>query len=262
MHYSPILAMATAAFEVVVALWALGAAIEWTRQGEAWVPHLRWNRCPGCTDEQWSILRTTSAVLLFLAGYQIVEVLICRSPATAGFLPRLAFIVVTWLPPLGLMLIARLHRPPSRLIRRSAVGMLAAAAGIVVWIAADRGFASASVCNTVYARYAHAMPRFSVYAWFYWLGLFGMVLFSGWSAVSSATPRRRREQAQVFYGTLAFVVPGILTSWLVPAARGALPSILCHYALFLAVFLARLVHLVRQPDEEADVTTAPAAQRG
>jgi hypothetical protein len=239
MGYSPILAVVTAAFEILVAGWALAG-------------HSK--------AESPGILRTTSAILLLLAGYQLAEVAICADVAVVGFLPRLAFIIVTWLPPLGLLLIAQLRKPRSHALRGSALTMLAAAAGIVVWIAVDRSFASASVCNAVYARYAHAMPRFLVYAWFYWLGLAGMILLSGHSAVTCQDTRRRQQLVQIFVGTTGFVALSMLTSWFVPPARGALPSIMCHFALLLAVCLACLVYLERRPAEEADASTV--AQEG
>ncbi len=222
MDYSPVLAVVTAAFEIAVAVWAL--------------------RGPG----QRRIVRTTSAILLLLAGYQIAEVAICANVAAAGFTPRLAFIIVTWLPALGLLLIAQLLRPGSRTLTGSAYAMLAAAAGIVVWIVVDRSFASASVCNAVYARYTHAMPRFLIYSSFYWLGLLGMIAFSGYGAKTCRDPRRHRQLVQIFVGTVAFVALAMSTSWFVPPARGALPSIMCHYALLFAVALTRLIHLERE----------------
>jgi hypothetical protein len=156
MDYSPGLAIATACFEISVAVWAL--------------------RGPG----ERSIIRTTGAILLLLATYQIIEVSICSNVSAAGFLPQLAFIAVTWLPPLGLVLIAKLYRPRSRMLYGNAYSMIAVALGIVVWIALDRGFVSISVCTAVFARYNTAIPRFMLYSGFYWLGLLGMILFSGY----------------------------------------------------------------------------------
>lgn len=235
MGYSPVLAVVTAGFEIIVAGWAFASQRK-----------LGSRRIAG----------TTGAILLLLAGYQLAEVAICADVTRAGFLPRLAFIIVTWLPPLGLLLIAQLRQPRSRIFGGSAYAMLAAAAGIVVWIAVDRSFASASVCNAVYARYVHAMPRFLVYSWFYWLGLAGMIGFSGHGAMTSTDERRRQQLAQVFIGTTGFVALSMLTSWFVPPARGALPSILCHFALLLAVCLTRLVYLERRSAEEVDASTA------
>jgi len=226
MGYSPILAVATAAFDLLAVGWAFATRFK-----------------PGSRG----VVGTTAAILLLLAGYQIAEVAICADVAASGFLPRLAFVIVTWLPPLGLLLIAQLRRPRSGPTYLSAYAALAAAAGIVVWIAVDRSFATASVCSAVYARYAHAMPRFRVYAWFYWIGLAGMVAFSAYGATVCSDPRRRKQLALLFVGTLAFVVPSLVLSSFVPATRGALPSVLCHFALLLAVLLVCLVYFEGKP---------------
>jgi len=236
MEYSPVLAIVTAAFEIVVAAWALDR-VRRTRDGRR-------------------VLVTTSAILLLLAGYQLAEVAICADVTAAGFAPRLAFIIVTWLPPLGLLLISQLRRPRSRVTSGAAYVMFAVAAGIVVWIAVDRSFATASVCNAVYARYAHAMPHFLIYSSYYWLGVLGMALLSGYGALTCRDGRRRGQLTQIFVGTLAFVVPSIAFSWLVPPARGALPSIMCHFALLLAVCLALLIHLENRRAEQEAVAQA------
>ena len=225
MDYSPFLAIATATFEVLVAGWAFTTRLR-----------------PGSR----AVVGTTGAILLLLAGYQIAEVAICADVGAAGFLPRLAFLLVTWLPPLGLLLVAQLRRPRSRLLYGAAYGMLAAAAGMAVWIMIDRSFATASVCNAVYARYTHAMPRFRVYAWFYWIGLAGMALLSAHGAMTARDGTRRRQLNLVFAGTAGFVGLSMLTSWFVPPARGALPSIMCHFALLLAVCLGRAIQLERR----------------
>jgi len=239
MDYSPILAVATAAFEIIVAGRALSGL----------------KRAPGERRIVW----TTGAILLLLAAYQLAEVAICSDVAMAGFLPRLAFVIVTWLPPLGLLLIAQLRYPRSRLSDRAAYAMLAAAAAIVAWIVVDRSFATASVCNAVYARYTHAMPRFRIYAWFYWLGLAAMAALSGRGAMTCRQERRRRQLAQVFAGTTGFVGLSMLTSWFVEPAPGALPSIMCHFALLLAICLARVVQLERRTPAEASGTIASQA---
>ena len=238
MGYSPVLGLATAGFEVLVAGWAFATRFRAKSRG---------------------VVATTGAILLLLAAYQLAEVAICADVAASGFLPRLAFVIVTWLPPLGLLLVAQLRHPRSRLTYVTACAMLAAAAGIVAWIAVDRSFATASVCNAVYARYAHAMPRFLIYAWFYWIGLAGMATLSGRGAMACRDPRRRRQLILVCVGTLGFILPSMALSWLVPAVRGALPSILCHFALLLAVFLGGLIFLegrLELPREERIASAA------
>jgi len=228
MTHSPMLAMATATFEIAAAVWVL--------------------RGPG----RRAILRTTGAILLLLAGYQIVEVAICSVAPGYGFLPRLAFMVVTWLPPLGILLVAQLLGPGARAARAFATSMFAFALGIVAWIAVDASFASLSVCNAVYARYDHPMPQFLVYSGFYWVGLLGLVFLSAYGAARPRDPHDGRLTKQVLTGAVSFLVPAMITSTFVPAAQGALPSVMCHFAILLAAFLVRLAHLERKETQGAE----------
>lgn len=222
MTYSPTLAIATAIFEISIAVWAL--------------------RGPG----RRPIIRTTSAILILLAAYQMVEVLVCSRAPIYGFMPQMAFIVVTWLPPLGLLLIAQLSSRQTQVNYAISYFMLAVAFSIVVWIAFDDRFVADSVCNVVYAKYTTPHPRFQIYSWFYWLGLFGMVALSALGVRNSQDTEQQRLLKSVLLGSLGFIVPGVIVTNFVAPAQGALPSILCHFALVLAVFLARLINYERQ----------------
>jgi len=222
MSYDPTLSLTTASFEIMAAIWAL--------------------RGPGRRE----IVKPAGAILLLLAGYQILEVLICSSSTASWYLPQLAFINVTWLPPTGILLAHRLRSlvPPSG--RYFARGMFALAFGFSGWIAAHPGFASEPVCQVVFARYAHTPAPYLAYAAFYWVGLLGMVLIAGHGATYSADPHGRRLSTQLLIGSLAFILPSLLTSWVFRIPEGAFASIMCHYALFLAVFLARILYLERR----------------
>jgi hypothetical protein len=198
-------------------------------------------------DDVRGIILSSAAILGLLAGYQVAEVAICAHPRMSGFLPRFAFLIVTWLPPLGWLLIAQVHRPRERFLYAAAYGLFAVAAGNAAWILVDPAFASASVCNAVFAHYAHAMPRFVIYGAFYWSGLLGMLLLSAWSARRATDLLWRRMAYLIWVGTAGFVVPSLLVTQFVPPARGALPSIMCHFALVLAISLARMLWLIREP---------------
>lgn len=225
MTYSPVLAIGTAVFELVSAAWVLAG--------------------PG----RKAVLRTTAAILLFLAGYQIVEIGICSLAPGQSFLPRLAFMVVTWLPPLGILLVSLLLGSGARTARRSAYGMLGLALVLLFWIGLDASFAQLSVCEAVYARYDHPTPAFIAYSGFYWLGLLGLVAFAAYGAARPRDAHDGRLARLVLTGSLAFLVPAVITSSLMPAAEGALPSVMCHFAILLAAFLVRLVQLERKGAE-------------
>jgi len=223
MNYNPILSLATATLEVGAAVWAL--------------------RGPG----RKPIIYATAAILVFLAGYQIVEAIFCTgSPATLAFLPRLAFMVVAWLPPTGLLLTAQLYPSKKRYLRYYAYGMYLFCAALVLAVATDKGFVSATVCEIVFARYANPTPLYQTYGMFYQGGLFSMLLISAYGVTISEDRRQRLLLGQLLLGCIAFIFPSLLTVAAVPAAEKALPSIMCHFALLLALFLIRLIWIERK----------------
>jgi len=227
MEYSPVLAVATALIEIWAGVWTL--------------------RGPG----RKHILRTAAVMLFLLAGYQIAEAVLCTLSPTSTAIPQLAFIIVTCLPPLGLVLAAQLSSPEARWMRITAFTMLSAGMAIVIWIAVDGRFVSDSVCNVVYARYAHPVPRIRFYGWYYWLGLFGIVIFSFLGRRSSDSALSQRQLDLLLFGTLGFIVPAVITTRYIAPAEGALPSVLCHFALILALFVIALVRVERRSDSRS-----------
>lgn len=223
MNYNPILSLATATLEVGAAVWAL--------------------RGPG----RKPIIYTTSAILICLAGYQIVEAIFCTGSAvTLAFLPRMAFMIVAWLPPTGLLLVAHLYPTRKRTLYVYAYGMYLFCAALVLGIATDKGFVSATVCEIVFARYANPTAIYRTYGMFYQSGLFAMLLISAYGVTISDDHRQRILLGQVLLGSIAFIFPSLVTIVVVPMTNNALPSIMCHFALLLALFLIRLVAIERR----------------
>ncbi|MCK5145525.1 hypothetical protein KAR48_02155 [bacterium] len=217
--YSPYLSILTAMLEIVAGIWALAGT------------------------GRKSIIRISSALLFLLAGYQIMEVLACGSGGGSVIISKLAFVDITWLPPLGLLLIAKLLTPRSKAVIRFAWGMICAASIIVLWIVIDSQFVSISVCSVVFAKYQNLMPQYLLYCIYYQLGLLGMIGVSAWGMRSSVNPYHRRMLRYIFWGTLAFVAPSSIIVTFLPAAQGGMPSIMCHFALIFAGFIVRLVAL-------------------
>ena len=60
-------------------------------------------------------------------------------------------------------------------------------------------------------------------------------------------------------GTLGFLLPAVATALLTNGLDGSLPSVMCHYALALALFLARIVARERALAEEHQTSDRPLA---
>lgn len=228
MDYNPLLSISTATLEIGAAVWAL--------------------RGPG----RKPIIRTTAAILLFLAGYQIIEALLCTGllPVAGSLLPRLAFMVVAWLPPTGLLLVAHLYPTRTHTAYRYAYGMYLFCLALVIGIAIEKTFVSTSVCMIVFARYTNPTPLYGLYGAFYQAGLMSMLALSAYGVTVCDDRRQRLLLGQVLLGSLAFIFPSLVTIAVIPVADNALPSIMCHFALLLALFLVRLVTIERKTSFE------------
>lgn len=234
MDYNPILSIFTASLEIGAGIWAL--------QG------------PG----RKAIVRPTAAILFFLAGYQVVEAVLCTHllPVSGSLLPRLAFMVVAWLPPTGLLLVARLYPSQTKKVHRYAYGMYMLCLGLVVAIALQKNFVSTSVCLIVFARYTNPTPLFGLYGMFYQSGLLSMLILSAYGVTVCDEHHQRLLLGQVLLGCLAFIFPALVTVAVIPVADKALPSIMCHFALFLALFLVRLLVIERRQVLESGLEPA------
>jgi hypothetical protein len=218
MTYNPLVSFATATLEVGAAIWVL--------------------RGPG----RKPIINTVSSILFFLAGYQIVEAIFCTgSPVTLAFLPRLAFMVVAWLPPTGVLLVALLYPTKTRTLYYLSYAMFIFCGSLVVSIALDKSFVTATVCEIVFAQYTNPTQLYQTYGIFYQSGLMSMLLLSAYGVTICKDDHQRLLLGQVLLGSIAFIFPALVTVAVIPIAENALPSLMCHFALLLAFFLIRLI---------------------
>ena len=222
MSYSPILSIATALFEIIAAIWALMGA------------------------GRKKIIYTSSTLLLLLAVYQILEVIICTAPQSSIFFSRLAFIVIAWLPPVAILLISQLFPTKKKAIYWFTGLTFTIALLISIWLLIDKSFVTGSVCSIIFARYSNPMPQYIIYAGFYHLGMLGMLFLSAHGVIICKDHKQRLLLGQMLMGSLAFIIPSLITVIAVPYTKGALPSVMCHYALFLAIFITRLLYLERR----------------
>jgi len=227
--YSPVLSIATAAVELTIAGYCLVA---------------RGRR---------EIQRLVALLLVLLAGYQIIEALVCAAPDDSLW-ARAAFADVVWLPPLGLLLLERLAAPTRRVWRALVRLSLVGAAFFTVWVFADPLFVTGTVCKAVIAFYTHPTNALEAYGAFYHLGLWGMMFGGVRVALVAATPRDRAHAGDVAMGTIAFVVLALTTEVVFPGTRNATPSIMCHYAILLALFFVRLT--LREARSDAPLAAA------
>ena len=222
--YSPILGIATAAFELGVAAWALARR----RRGRP------------------QVVLLAALLLVFLAGYQILEVVICWAGIGPRLLlSRLAFVDVAWLPPLTTLLLAALYgrgRPGAHWLRGFGYLSLLLAGALCVWVVVDYRFVSQTMCEFLFARYRHIGPYFDLYGGFYQASQVSSALFAVLCLVRCPDARDRLAIADLVCGIILYLFPSLVVGIAYHAATAyGLPSIMCHLALVFAIFLARIL---------------------
>jgi hypothetical protein len=215
LEYSPILALVTGALEVVGGVYALVS--------------------PG----RKAILRPVALILFLLAGYQFAEVAVCANPAALAY-SRLAYVIITWLPPAALRLAVALRGRRGRVLPAVALVYFAAAAALCLWILADRGLITRTVCDLITARYVQTTPFAVVYGLYYQSSLLWIVFGTGLAMASAGDAVERKHMANLQLGVLGFMFPAIAVRILVAGPGDVLPSAMCHFALILAASLVAM----------------------
>ncbi|MHA2502765.1 MAG: hypothetical protein ACXAE3_07850 [Candidatus Kariarchaeaceae archaeon] len=172
------------------------------------------------------------AVLLgLLQAYQLSEFLICigMDPTITG---RVAFTVITFLPPLG-------HFIANKLISRSQWDTILSGTA-ALYFAGFYLFQPGSVqlvdCNPLFAVYSHALSW--AYGYYYFAVILYSVLLLTAFLVRNRDTARDETAVWLYLGYLGFLLPMGLTVLVNPELYYAIPSIMCKYAIVLALSVA------------------------
>jgi len=219
MRYSPLLALVTGILELGAGLWILFGP----RRGRRY------------------ITGPVGVIFLLLAGYQFAEVLVCTRPENRIW-TRLAFLDITWLPPLGLWLCARLSAPGIRWLRSAAYADFGLGAVFSVWILAAPAVITQSVCGLVLARYFPIAVFDIAYALYYQISLLVIVFGAAAGMAAGYDHVLRKHLSDLQAGLLGFMLPALAVRILVREVQGDLiPSVMCHFAIVLAALLFVLI---------------------
>lgn len=218
MKYYPELGILTAAFEIICGILVL--------------------RFEG----RKNILRPLSLTLFLLAIYQVFEVALCWGDKEPNLLlSRLAFLDITWLPPVSILLIANIYPAKTRALFNYAYASLAMAAVMSFWIVMDYRFITGTICQFMYAKYTYASPFFHIYGAFYEITQMSIIFLPAVLIAKAEKEHVRLHLSDMLIGALLFILPAIYISAVVTdVGSNALPSLMCHFALFYAIFLTRL----------------------
>ena len=169
-------------------------------------------------------------ILVLLQLYQLAEFLICIG-VNENITGRIAYIIITFLPPLGYFLSTKVvgWKLPDYWIG------FAAATGFSLYYLIVPGSVELVSCNPFYAVYNwHHILYYSIY-------YIGFLIYAIGFLVAHLIFKRkeldRKSSLFVLIGYLAFLVPMYIMIWVDSYFAKTVTSIMCKYALLLAITL-------------------------
>lgn len=178
--------------------------------------------------------RLIVAILVVLAAFQYAEFNICTSSSIGLMWPRLGYDLITLLPPLGIHLATRMRR-------EERTGLVMASYGAAVVFAATFTFGSNSIVSGVCGgNYVILLlqPYLSHLYGVYYFGLEFVALWLAFSTARQSTAKLREALRWLGVAYLTMMVPTFIIYYILPSVHVAIPSIMCGFAVGLALIVA------------------------
>lgn len=183
------------------------------------------------------VTRLATLILVCLATFQLAEYNICEGALwlSGATWARVGFVAITLLPPLGLHLATKIvgdNKP-------ALVGAgYAAAAGFGAFFAFVGGSLGGPACMGNYVIFQIGYGAGLWYGLYYYALLILAVAYI-WRRVRTVDePHIARALNALAVGYLAFMLPVTLVNFINPATLAAIPSIMCGFAVLLALILS------------------------
>lgn len=186
------------------------------------------------------VTRPAVAILICLAIFQFAEYNVCETlwKLDGIMWARIGFVAITLLPPLGLQLAMRLSGRENRLLMNgSYIGALMFGS---IFLFVGQGIQS-QACAGNYVLFSIASWAFVPYCLYYY-GL--SILGAGYAWVAGQNTKRSNQKKALYgfaVGYLGFLLPTTTANILIPETRAAIPSVMCGFAVILAIVLATFV---------------------
>jgi len=198
----------------------------------------------GVIRYKWSpAVRLAAALLLFLAVFQLAEFLVCQGlGGDALFWSRVGFVAITTLPPLGIHLTYVLAgTKPTPKARPLLAPAYATGICFMLFFTLVGQSLDGHACMGNYVIFQVA-PGFGGLYGLYYYGWLIATLLLGWYFVRTVRQRPTRKAIQaLMFGYAIFLIPTTTAGLLKPEAIAAIPSIMCGFAVLLALVLSFIV---------------------
>lgn len=175
------------------------------------------------------------AMFVFLAIFQLAEYMVCGGLGmSADEWARIGYVAITLLPPLGVHLAFALAGKKNRPVVGATYALSAAFMGY--FLLASDVFAG-SQCMGNYVIFQLGTTAAHLYTVYYYGLLLLAIGLSLWLA-AKAQPKSRRALQAFIAGYVLFMLPTTVANTINPATIAGIPSIMCGFAVLLALVVA------------------------
>ena len=179
--------------------------------------------------------RLAIALFVFLAIFQLAEYMVCGGLGmTANTWARIGYVSITILPPLGVHLAFALAGKRNRLLTSGVY--LVGVAFMGYFLLATNVF-TGSECLGNYVIFQLGTTASHLYSIYY----YGLLLFAiglCWRFANKATSGRKKALQTFIAGYVLFMLPTTIVNTVSPATIAGIPSIMCGFAVLLALVVA------------------------
>jgi hypothetical protein len=182
--------------------------------------------------------RLIVAILLCLAIFQYAEYVICQGLGIEW--AKIGFMAITLLPPLGFHLAQDISGRYSRLALTMAYASGVIFAGYFLFSEAI----ARSVCGGNYVIFEHTDPSGILYGLYYYGWLIIGLTYTMWTASRTHAKNLHRTRKALWLLAIAyilFMVPTTIVNLVDPTTIVAIPSIMCGFAVILAIILVGFI---------------------
>jgi len=187
------------------------------------------------------VVRLITGMLVALAIFQLSEYFVCTGSGSLAIpWSRVGFVAITTLPPLGLHI---MHVLAGKQDRRLVVAAYALMAIFMAFFLFSPSIFTGHQCTGNYVIFQFTTNVTGIYSVYYFgLLLLGIGAGFRWANQLKARGQTVARQLQtvqaLILGYLVFLVPSGLAMAVKPEVRRGIPSVLCGFAVLLALILA------------------------
>lgn len=185
------------------------------------------------------LTRLVVVLLALLAVFQLAEFQVCTGHESAVIWSRVGYIAITLLPPIGIQIVSTLRFGHGR--KNVVYAAFAAAAAFILYFVAIPQSIEGQRCLGNYVFFQVNPHLTPLYGFYY----YGWVLVGAFLALRHSRSVRELRRRQALYGFTvgyaAFLIPTVTVNVINPATTNGIPSIMCGFAVILALIAALYV---------------------